>query len=47
MKEFLDIIRKPVSSPVSKKILYSVLVLKGGKLYVYCIKHGLMKYSEY
>jgi len=27
MKEFLDIIRKPVSSPASKKILYSILVL--------------------
>lgn len=30
VKKFLDIIRKPVSSPVSKKILYSVLVLIAG-----------------
>jgi hypothetical protein len=30
MKRFLDTIRKPASSPVSKKILYSVLVLIAG-----------------
>lgn len=30
MKEFLDTIRKPVFSPASKKILYSVLVLIAG-----------------